>query len=116
MNLVPAAAGENVPVETAATAKLKVTSAVASFTRLSPSRMVTSLRGRRMRRSSAIGATASGGETIAPSTKPTAQERPSTKWEMAATAAAVTRTQPIASSRMGRRLARNPRQLMPTPE
>ena len=73
----PPATGENWPVSTAWTARLKVTSAVASLARLSPSRMVSSRRGSLKRRRSEAGATESGGETMAPSTKPTPHESPS---------------------------------------
>ena len=64
----------------------------------------------------AMGATASGGDTTAPSTKPTAQGRPSSAWLIQATAAAVRTTRPTANCRMGPRLNLKPRQLMPTPD
>src|ERR1700686_1202554 len=60
------------------------------------------------------GATASGGETIAPNTKPTGQERPRSQWVVAAVAMVVNPTQPTASSDIGRRLYRNSRQLIAT--
>ncbi len=63
---------ENAPVTTAATAKRYATSAVASFTRLSPSRMVTIRRGTFRRSAMAVAAIASGGEMMAPSTNPAA--------------------------------------------
>ena len=69
-------------------------------------------RGSRMRRAMASGARASGGETIAPSTKPTAQGQPSNQFVAAETAMVVKTTQPIASTRIGRRLNWNSRQLM----
>ena len=65
------------PSSTAATAKLNRIRAVASFTSPSPSRMVRMRLGRAKRRAMAMGATASGGDTTAPSTKPTASGRPS---------------------------------------
>ena len=68
------------------------------------------------RRAMAMGATASGGDTTAPSTKPTAQGTPSTACITAAVTRAVKITQPTASERMGRRFCLKPRQLMPTPE
>ena len=48
------------------------TRAVASFTRLSPSRIVTIRRGNRKCSAIALAAMASGGEMIAPSAKPAA--------------------------------------------
>jgi hypothetical protein len=63
---------ETPPVATAPTAKLKRINAVASLTRPSPSRIVRILFGTERRRAMAIGATASGGETTAPRTNPTA--------------------------------------------
>ncbi len=71
-------------------------------------------RGRHMRRAMDSGATASGGETMAPSTNPTCQERPSSQWPAAATATVVNTTQPTASSVIGRKLKRNSRQLIAT--
>ena len=53
----------------AAMAARRQTSAVASLTRLSPSRMVTIRRGMPTRRAMAVAATASGGATTAPSAK-----------------------------------------------
>ena len=69
-----------------------------------------------MLRATASGATASGGETIAPNTKPSGQERPKSQWAAAAAATVVNATQPTASSEMGRRLNRNSRQLIATAE
>ena len=63
----------------------------------------------------ASGATTSGGETMAPSTKPTPHGNPSTQCAAAATSTVVKMTQPMASSAMGRRLALNSRQLIETP-
>ena len=72
--------------------------------------------GRCILRAIASGAMASGGDTIAPSTKPTGQARPSNQWAATATAAAVNRTQPTASIALGRRLNLNSRQLISTAE
>src|SRR3989304_3352870 len=85
-------------------------SAVASLTRLSPSRMVTKRRGTPRRWKIAVAATASGGATSAPTTK--AKAHPSTGTSACtttATAAAVKMTRPKASSAIGRRLARDSR-------
>ena len=71
-------------------------------------------RGSCIRRAMESGATASGGETIAPSTKPTGQGKPSSQWKAAAIATVVKMTLPKASSTMGRRLKRNSRQLIAT--
>ncbi len=60
------------------------------------------------------GATASGGEMMAPSTKPTGHGSPSSQWVAAAAASVVNTTQPMASSEIGRRLKRNSRQLIAT--
>ena len=65
-----------------------------------------------MRCAIASGATASGGDTMAPNTKPTAQGKPNRKCVAAATATVVNTTQPIASSAIGRRLKRNSFQLI----
>ena len=62
------------------------------------------------------GATASGGETIAPNTKPAGQGSPSMKCAAAAVATVVNTTQPTANSPIGRRLKRNSRQLIATAE
>ena len=71
--------------------------------------------GRCSRLAMASGATTSGGETMAPSTKPMPQGRPSSQCVAAATAQVVKITQPMASSVIGRRLDLNSRQLMETP-
>ena len=60
------------------------------------------------------GATASGGETIAPRTNPTGHDRPSSQCVAAAAATVVNTTQPMASSAIGRRLKWNSRQLIAT--
>lgn len=64
---------ENWPVICAATANCNATSAAASFTRLSPSKMLTIRCGTGRRRVTFVAATASGGETIAPSENAAAQ-------------------------------------------
>ena len=67
-------------------------------------------RGNRNRRSTAVAATASGGETMAPSAKQTAQGAPGTSHLSASpTASVVVATRPIASSRIGRSFARKSR-------
>ncbi len=71
-------------------------------------------RGSCIRRATESGATASGGETIAPNTNPTDQGRPSTQCAAAAVATVVNATHPRASSEIGRRLNRNSRQLIAT--
>ena len=73
-------------------------------------------RGNCMRRAMASGATASGGDTIAPSTKPTAKGQPSSHFVASETEMVVKTTQPTASRRIGRRLNLNSRQLMLTAE
>ena len=55
------------------------------------------------------GATASVGETIAPSTNDSAQPRPITSWATTATTPIVARTTPIESSAIGRALRRRSR-------
>lgn len=78
------------------------------MTRLSPSSTTTSRRGSFSRDSTAPAATASGGETIAPSAKQAAQGKPgASSFAAQATATVVNTTQPTACSRIGRRLARN---------
>ena len=62
----------------AAIATRRATRAIASLTRLSPSRMFTSRRGRPIRRATAVAATASGGATMAPRAKPAARGSPGT--------------------------------------
>ena len=77
---------------------------MASFTRLSPSRIVTICRGRRTRCAIAVAATASGGETIAPRTRATGHGTPGTSaWTAAATAVVVAMTRPTARSVIERR-------------
>ena len=61
----------------------------------------------------ARGATASGGQTIAPKVKH-GHAKPYSQWVAAATAIIVNVTDPMASSEMGRRLKWNSRQLIAT--
>ncbi len=65
----------------------------ASFKRLSPSKIALILRGALTNLRIAAVLTASGGETIVPSMKPRASEKPGiTKFAIKATAAALTKT------------------------
>src|SRR5262249_40133160 len=83
---------------------------VASFTRLSPSRMTMIRRGTAKLRVTDNAATASGGEIIAPKTKPTANGSAVKSWNKYAVAVIVNRTSTIAKSRIGRRFPRKSRQ------
>ena len=101
---------ENEPVTTAATATRYRTSPLPSFTRLSPSTIVTSLRGTPSRRAIDVAASGSVGETIAPRTNALAHERSSmTACATTATPTVVTITSPIARSPIGLTLARRSR-------
>src|SRR6266567_8262903 len=95
---------------TAATAKRKEMKAVASFTRLSPSRITIILRGTRKFCVTDSAATASGGEMMAPNTNATAQGNPVEPWNTQAVAVIVNRTNTIARVRIGRRFIRKSRQ------
>ena len=108
----PIAAGsENAPVSTATSANLQSTSPAASLSRLSPSMIVTIRRGIFRLRITAVAATASDGETMAPSRKATAQGVPGIRsFTTTATAAAVNRTRLTARIAIGRQLARKSRQ------
>ena len=76
---------------------------MASLNRLSPSSRVTSRGGTLSRRSTATAATASGGETIAPSANAAGQPISGrTVCTTTATATVVARTSPTASERIGR--------------
>ncbi len=86
-----------------------MTSALASFTRLSPSTITISRRGTPSRLAIAFAATGSVGDTIAPSTTADAHGRPATSCTTTATTAVVASTSPIASSPIGRRFARRSR-------
>ena len=98
------------PVTIAALANFRRTRPVASFTRLSPSRIVTIRRGRRTRRAIAVAATASGGETMAPRTRAAGHGTPGTRaTTTAATAAVVATTRPTARSVIEKRFARKSR-------
>src|ERR1051326_2551389 len=70
---------ENAPVITAATANRNEMNDVASFTKLSPSRITIIFRGTRKCCVTDSAATASGGEIIAPNTKPTASGNPTSQ-------------------------------------
>ena len=103
---MPAWASENVPVIAAAIAKRYATRAVASLTRLSPSRIVTTRRGTPSRWKIVVAATASGGATMAPSANAAAQPRPGiSAWATTATMIVVVRTSPTDSRPIARRLA-----------
>ncbi len=109
MNFGTASQMENEPLTTATTAKRYSTRAVQSFVRFSPSTMLTRRRGAPMRRMISAGATASVGETIAPSTKAGPQSSPITSWATSATAPIVTRTSGIESIAIARALRRRSR-------
>ncbi len=84
----------------AARAVRSETSAVASLTSDSPSRMDTRRRGRPIRRPTAVAATASGGATTAPIAKATAKSSPSAQRRKSATPRAVKSTSPTERLRM----------------
>ena len=93
---------EKLPATTAATASRYATSAVASLISPSPSRIVVTSRGVPSGRSTAVAATGSGGETIAPSTNASGQPTiGARKCTTAATAHIVTTTSPVARRTMG---------------
>ena len=109
-NNPPACAAENDPETTATTATRYATSPVPSLTRLSPSTIVTSLRGTPRRRAIEVAARGSVGETIAPSTNALPHESPSTNvWATTATPTVVATTRPTASAVIGRALVRRSR-------
>ena len=90
----------------AAMAVRSATSAVASLSSDSPSRIVTILRGRPIRRPMAVAATASGGATTAPIANDAGQPMPgSSQCTSTPTPAVVNATRPTESNRIGRRLA-----------
>ena len=94
------------PTDIAAMAVRSATSAVASLSSDSPSRIVTTLRGSPIRRAMAVAATASGGATTAPMAKETGQEMSGIKaCTMTPTPRVVNTTRPTDSSRIARRLA-----------
>ena len=94
------------PADIAAIAVRSATSAVASLSSDSPSRMVTTLRGSPMRRAMAVAATASGGATTAPIANEIGQEMSGIKaCTMTPTPRVVNTTRPTDSSRIARRLA-----------
>ena len=91
----------------AAVAVRSETRAVASLSRLSPSRMDTSRRGMPTRRPMVVAATASGGATIAPSASPAASDTfGSNSQAMTPTTIVVKTTAPTARMPMACRLAR----------
>src|SRR4051794_25712152 len=91
----------------AAIADLSATSAVASLTRLSPSRIDTTRRGMPTRRATAVAATASGGAPAAPRAKAAAKVNGAGTTHIAhtATTAAVNRVAPTDSSAIDDRFA-----------
>ena len=97
-------ASRPVPAATARAVR-RATSAVASLSSDSPSRMVVMRRGRPIRRPIAVAATASGGATTAPIASASAHDRSGSRsLTTTATPTAVNTTRPIDSSRIGRRL------------
>jgi len=99
---------ENPPATTAARANLKATRPVASFIRLSPLSTVVRRAGTRSRSVMALTATASVGETIAPSAKAIASGRPGTSHHATKPTAMVVKiTSPMARVRMARRARTN---------
>ena len=100
---------ENAPPIAAPTAALYRTSAVPSLTRLSPSISETMRRGTPSRPAISVAASASVGETIAPSVNATGQDRPTHSCATRATAAIVTPTKPNASKAIARRYVRKSR-------
>ena len=89
---------------TAATDTEYAVSAVASLTRLSPSRIASSRRGTASGRRMAMAEIASGGATMAPSAKAAASGRPGmTATPTNATTAVVNSTRPTDSNAMARR-------------
>src|SRR4029077_268185 len=109
-----AGANENAPALTATIANRYRISAVASLASPSPSRMTRIRFGSRSLRAIESGATASGGETIAPRANPTGHENPRSQCAAAAAVTVVNTTQPMASNEIGRKLKRNSRQLIAT--
>ena len=89
----------------AAMAVRNETSAVASLNSDSPSRIVTTRRGRPVRRAIAVAATASGGATTAPSATAAANGTGSSHHTTSATPNVVNTTRPTDSSMIGRLLA-----------
>ena len=109
----PAARTKSTPTSSAVTlapaaamAVRRATRAVASLSSDSPSRIVTTRRGRPIRRPTAVAATASGGATTAPMAIAAGQPIPgSIACTSRPTPADVKMTRPTESSRIGRRLA-----------
>ena len=102
----PRPASKPLPSATAS-AVPSATSAVASLSSDSPSRIVTIRRGSPIRRPIAVAATASGGATTAPIARAIGHETPgSSRCATSPTPNVVNATSPTDSSRIGRRLAR----------
>ena len=114
-NVIVASASEKTPVSTAASANLNSTSAVASLTKPSPSRIAVMRLGTPSLRAIASGATTSGGETMAPSTNATAHGSPINQCAAAATTTVVNTTHPMARSEISRKLSQKACQLFRTP-
>ncbi len=103
MKLTTASVGAKNPEIAAASASRYVTSAVASFNRLSPSRIVTIRLGTPMRCRIEVAATASGGATIAPNANASGHPREGISTRAAAaTVPAVASTRPTARSPIAR--------------
>src|ERR671910_1243 len=83
--------------------------AVQSLVRFSPSTIASRRRGAPTLRMISVGATASVGDTIAPSTNDSDQPRPIPSWAATATAAMVTKTSGIASVAIARAFRRSSR-------
>ena len=102
-------ASEKVAPTAAPIAALYRTSAVPSLTRLSPSMIETMRRGAPSLRVISVAASASVGETIAPSVNATAHDRCTHSCATTPTTAIVAATSPNASSEIGRLFARRSR-------
>ena len=103
----PTSTGSKPLPSATASAVPSATSAVASLSSDSPSRIVTIRRGSPIRRPIAVAATASGGATTAPIARAIAQETPgSSRCATSPTPNVVNATSPTDSSRIGRLLTR----------
>src|SRR6185312_16407031 len=101
-NRRPRSVVENVPTTTAPIATFRSTSAVPSFTRLSPSITAITRRGTPSRLAIDVAAIGSVGETTAPSTNAAFHENPPIhQCAAAATVRVVTATRPTASRLIG---------------
>ena len=95
---------DTVPAAAAASATRRSVSPVPSLTRLSPSRIVTTRRGRETRRAMLATATASVGDRMAPRAKAMARGKPGTNAVATApTTTEETTTSPTARAKIGRR-------------